>query len=158
MESRYLLYTDGSCLAKTKQGGWGWILKRLYGNATEFVCSKAEGVEGATISRMEMSAIIDGILAYCGQNIKSPLYIISDSQFIVNAMTKGWFENWKLFGFVGRPNQDLWQMFDETLSLVDFPIRFIHTRGHEKGMEFHKQGNTEVDKICSYKNFFKENS
>lgn len=148
-----LLYTDGSCKAKTGQGGWGWILKRQYGNHLETLEKGCGGAKGTTISRMEMTAILMGLLNIVEKQYVEPLYIISDSQFIVNSFNKGWFKRWWEMGFIERPNADLWKMFTETLPLLSSSVHFIHTRGHEKGMEYHQKGNTEVDAICSYKNF-----
>ena len=148
----YLLYTDGSCKAKTGQGGWGWILKKQYGTHLEIIDKGCGGAVDTTISRMEMTAILMGLLAFVEGKYTGELYIISDSQFIVNSFNKGWFKRWKETEFLGRPNADLWSIFSDTLSLIH-SLHFIHTRGHEKGMEYHKEGNTEVDALCSYKNF-----
>ena len=146
------LYTDGSCKAKTGQGGWGWILKRQFANHLETLSQDCGGAKGTTISRMEMTAILMGLLNIIEQGYTDKLYVISDSQFIVNSFNKGWFKRWKETEFLGRPNADLWSIFSDTLSLMH-SFHFIHTRGHEKGMEYHKEGNTEVDALCSYKNF-----
>lgn len=146
-----LLYTDGSCYKG--KGGWGYILKKQYGNILETLEKKGEGVNHTTISRMEMTAILMGILNVVEKGYKEDLYVISDSQFIVNSFNKGWYNRWKETNFISRPNDDLWKLFSEALPLLK-SLHFVHTRGHEKGMEFHKEGNTEVDKICSYKNFF----
>lgn len=151
-ENSLVLYTDGSCYTKTKQGGWGWILKKRYANHLEKVAQGAGGAVNTTISRMEMTAILMGLLHCVEQNYNLSISVISDSQFIVNSFNQGWFNRWRQLNFIDRPNNDLWKMFDETLSLIK-NIEFIHTRGHDKGTEFHKQGNSEVDKICSYKNF-----
>ena len=147
-----LLYTDGSCKAKTGQGGWGWVLKRQYGTHLETLESDCGGAKDTTISRMEMTAILMGLLNVAEKQYTEPLYVVSDSQFIVNSFVLGWYERWKTTGFIDRPNADLWKMFEETIPLLH-SLHFIHTRGHEKGMEYHKAGNTEVDKLCSYKNF-----
>lgn len=151
-ENPLFLYTDGSCKAKTGQGGWGWILKRQFANHLETLSQDCGGAKGTTISRMEMTAILMGLLNIIEQGYTDKLYVISDSQFIVNSFNEGWFKRWESQGFCDRPNSDLWQMFSETLPLVN-NLRFVHTRGHEKGREIHRQGNTEVDIICSYKNF-----
>lgn len=147
-----LLYTDGSCYAKTGQGGWAWILKEQWGNHLETIDQNCAGILGTTISRMEMTAILDGLLNIIEKGYKQNISVISDSQFIVNAINKGWYDNWKQTNFIGRPNQDLWEIFAKTLPLIP-SIKFIHTRGHGKGMEYHIVGNREVDQLCSYKNF-----
>lgn len=148
-----LLYTDGSCSAKTKQGGWAWILKKQYGSHLETIDQNSCGNPVTTISRMEMTAVLDGLLNIIEKGYKESVSVISDSQFIVNAINKGWFEQWKQTDFIGRPNDDLWKVFEQTLPMIP-SLRFIHTRGHGKGMEYHIVGNEEVDHLCSYKNFF----
>jgi len=151
MQSDLLLYTDGSCCQG--KGGWGWILKRQYGQILDTIEKENGCEENTTISRMEMTAILMGLLNIIEKRYIGKIYVVSDSQFIVNSFNKKWFNKWKQTGFIDRPNADLWKLFDNTLPLLK-EIQFIHTRGHDKGMEFHKQGNREVDELCSYKNFF----
>lgn len=151
---RIILYSDGSCYAKDRLGGWGYLL--LFRDR-QFVIAEREGAGGCsdtTISRMEMKAIIEGL-----KKIKSdttfPIFIISDSQFIVNSINKGWVYAWEKDKFRGRLNADLWRQLLEQYR--KFPnntsVTIIHTKGHGKGMENHIEGNNRVDKLCNYKNF-----
>lgn len=149
------LYTDGSCYAKKRQGGWGWILKRYMSGHLEHLNQNNGFEPDTTISRMEMSAILDGLLYLVESENTEPVCVISDSQFIVNSFNKGWFRSWAQVDFIGRPNDDLWRIFLKVFQMKDFPLKFVHTRGHDKGMEIHKEGNNQVDQLCSYKNYFK---
>lgn len=151
--NQLLLYTDGSCSTKTKQGGWAWILKKQYGNYLEKITHNSGGTNDTTISRMEMTAILDGLMYIVENNMEMEnILVVSDSQFIVNSLNMGWLDRWKREGLETRNNGDLWGLFVETLPLIP-SLRFLHTRGHGKGMEYHKIGNNEADKLASYKNF-----
>jgi ribonuclease HI len=151
---RILLYTDGSVNVKTKMGGWACLL--LFKDREYIIAEKEDcgGYSETTISRMEMRAIIEGL-----KKIKSdtsfPVFIISDSQFIVNSINKGWVYSWEKEDFRGRPNADLWKNLLEQYR--KFPnntsVTILHTKGHGKGLENHIEGNNRVDKLCSYKNF-----
>lgn len=99
-----MLYTDGSARGNPGPGGYGAILiyqkheKELSG---AFRCT--------TNNRMELLAVIEGLEA-----IKKPgqqVRIYADSQYVVNAISKGWLFNWEKEGFKKKKNVDLWQRF-----------------------------------------------
>ncbi len=58
---------------------------------------------------MELLAVIKGLEAIKWQN--AHIEVFSDSAYVVNAINKGWLENWIRKGWVKVKNPDLWQRF-----------------------------------------------
>ncbi len=120
------IYTDGACKGNPGAGGWSAILvfggkeKELFG-----------GEAVTTNNRMELTAAIEGLKA-----LKEPckVKLYSDSQYLVNAINKGWLENWKKKGWRKADksavlNDDLWKTLDGLLSTHE--VEFIWVRGHD---------------------------
>ena len=106
------IYIDGSCLGNPGPGGWGAVIVEK--NNTIEICGKEID---STNNRMEISAVIM-CLEYTKeyQRIK----IFSDSQYVINTMTK----NWKR-----KANIDLWEKLDELVSKREVLWEWV--RGHE---------------------------
>ncbi|MEF2145425.1 MAG: ribonuclease HI [Desulfovibrionaceae bacterium] len=119
------IYTDGSCLGNPGPGGWAAVLihpkKRL---------ELSGGFRNTTNNRMELRAVIEALGA-----LKQPceVELYTDSQYVRNALTKGWLEGWKKNGWktaAKKPvkNQDLWQ---ELIPLTaKHKVDFRWVRGH----------------------------
>ncbi len=105
------IYTDGSCSGNPGPGGWAAIVMQD-GRRVEL----KGGVEGTTSNRMELTAAING-LAHVRAG--SAVVIYSDSQYLVNTMTR----NWKR-----RANLDLWQQLDELTAARE--VKWIWIEGH----------------------------
>ena len=81
------LYSDGACENNPGPGGWAVVLrsgtreKRLSG-----------GFRRTTNNRMELRAVIEGLktLKRSGLSVK----VVSDSQYVTEAVTQGWLEKW----------------------------------------------------------------
>lgn len=127
------IYTDGACKGNPGEGGWSAILvfggreKELFG-----------GERKTTNNRMELTAAIEGLKALkeqCNVNL------YSDSQYLVNAINKGWLENWKKKGWRKADksavlNDDLWKELDKLLFFHN--VEFIWVRGHD-GHEYNER-------------------
>ncbi|MCL1819691.1 MAG: ribonuclease HI [Oscillospiraceae bacterium] len=119
------LYTDGACSGNPGPGGWGAIL--IYEGIEK---EMSGGCIDTTNNRMELTAVIEGLNA-----LKMPceVTVYSDSQYVINAMTKGWAESWRAKGWVKsdkKPalNADLWE---KLLNLCELHrVSFIWVRGH----------------------------
>ncbi len=120
------IYTDGACKGNPGAGGWAAILeyegkeKELFG-----------GEKLTTNNRMELIGAIEGLKA-----LKEPckVTLYSDSQYLVNAINKGWLENWKAKNWRKADrspvlNDDLWKILSD---LLDYhKVEFIWVRGHD---------------------------
>ena len=120
------LYTDGACSGNPGPGGWGAILEFM-GHEKEL----SGGEDNTTNNRMELTAVIVGLSA-----LKEPcrVTLTTDSQYVVNALTKGWLESWKQRGYVKadkKPvlNRDLWEQLDALLQIHE--VTCVWVRGHE---------------------------
>ena len=120
------IYTDGACKGNPGAGGWAAILE-FEGKEKE-LCG---GEKNTTNNRMELTAAIEGLKALKTECIVD---LYSDSQYLVNAINKGWLEGWKKNGWRKADksavlNDDLWKQLDELLSRHD--VTFIWVRGHD---------------------------
>lgn len=120
------IYTDGACKGNPGAGGWAAILE--YGGNEKELCG---GDKLTTNNRMELIAAIQGLKA-----LKEPcdVTLYSDSQYLVNAINKGWLVSWKQKGWRKADkskvlNDDLWK---ELSDLLDYhKVEFIWVRGHD---------------------------
>lgn len=95
------LFTDGASSGNPGPGGYGVILK-CAGREMEM----SEGFSLTTNNRMELLAVIRGLETIRWQNAE--VHIYSDSSYVVDAINKGWLENWQRKGFAKVKNPDLW--------------------------------------------------
>lgn len=116
-----LLYTDGASSGNPGPGGYGVVLK-CAGRELEL----SEGFSLTTNNRMELLAVIKGLEAIKWQDAE--VHVYSDSSYVVNAVNKGWLENWEKKGFAKVRNPDLWMRF---LPLVrKHRVAFHWIKGH----------------------------
>ena len=116
------IYTDGSSRGNPGPGGYGTIL--MYGNHRKEL---SEGFKHTTNNRMELMAVIAGLKIITKNEI--PITIYSDSQYVVNAIEKGWLNTWMKTNFKGgKKNSDLWKEYHELSK--NFRIKFIWVKGH----------------------------
>jgi ribonuclease HI len=106
MSKQITIYTDGACDPNPGIGGWAAIL--IYGKTHKEITG---GERESTNNRMEMTAVIEAL-----RLLKEPctVTIFTDSEYVKNAFTQGWLDNWVRRGWKTadrKPvkNQDLWQ-------------------------------------------------
>ena len=122
---RVTIYTDGACSGNPGPGGWGAIL--CY-NGTEKELSGGE--PSTTNNRMELLGVITALSA-----LKEPCAVDlwSDSQYVINALQKGWARSWRRNGWRKadrKPalNVDLWERL---LPLTEYHEMTYHwVKGH----------------------------
>lgn len=118
------IYTDGACSGNPGPGGWGAIL--IY-NGIEKELSGGE--RETTNNRMELTGVISA-LSILNQPCHIELY--TDSQYICDAINKGWLKSWVKAGWKRKSgevkNIDLWKMLLELLNKHE--VRFNWVKGH----------------------------
>ena len=144
------LYADGACSGNPGPGGYGTILK-MGDNEKEL----SAGFRNTTNNRMEILGVIAGLEA-----LKKPckVKVISDSQYVVNSISKGWVynwqkKNWKKADKKRAENVDLWERLLPLLEIHECEFEWI--RGHtghaenercdELAVAAYNSGNLEVD-------------
>ena len=124
------LYTDGACLGNPGPGGYGVVL--LY---NEHRKELSGGFRLTTNNRMEIMAAIVGLTTL---KAACRVTLYTDSQYLVNAMTKGWVERWRANGWKRNKhdkalNPDLWE---QLLRLCrSHQVEFVWVRGHDNNRE-----------------------
>lgn len=119
------IYTDGACRGNPGHGGWGAVL--VYGSIEKELSG---GDPNTTNNRMELSAVIAALSA-----LKEPceVTLTTDSQYVVNAIEKGWLagwqkNNWRKSDKKEVLNVDLWRAL---LVLLDkHKVSFVWVKGH----------------------------
>src|SRR5262249_13893886 len=136
-----VIYTDGACVGNPGPGGYGVLL--IYGERRKELSG---GFRMTTNNRMEILACIAGL-----QALKEPceVTIYSDSQYVVNAMTKSWAIRWRERGWKRKENgqlkdalnSDLWAQMLELCE--QHSVRFEWVRGHNGN-----EGNERCDQLA----------
>jgi ribonuclease HI len=129
------IYTDGACQSNPGgPGGWAMVVT-VDG---DLFYTAAEGNPVTTNNIMEMQAVI-AAMSFVHNSIHpataGAVEILSDSQYVVNGITK-WREGWKKAGWKrGKgdrwewvKNMGLWQVID---GLVSPQMTFTWLRGHD---------------------------
>lgn len=121
------IFTDGACSGNPGAGGYGAIL-RYMGTTKEI----SGGDLNTTNNRMELLAVIEALTL-----LKEPCKVIltTDSQYVVNAVEKGWLISWVLSDWKkGKvKNIDLWQRLLPLLDKHD--VSFVWIKGHNGQIE-----------------------
>jgi ribonuclease HI len=119
------IFTDGACRRNPGPGGYGVVL--LHESRRRELSG---GFRLTTNNRMEILAAIVGLEA-----LKEPcrVRLYSDSQYLVNAIEKGWAARWRAAGWKRNSrekavNPDLWERLLELCRVHQ--VDFLWVRGH----------------------------
>ena len=119
------VHTDGACLGNPGPGGYGAILE-YEGHEREL----SGGFRKTTNNRMEIMAAIAGLEAITE---KCRVTVVSDSQYLVNAMSQGWAKRWQEHGWRRNKkeralNPDLWEQLIKACEAHE--VKFEWIEGH----------------------------
>ena len=126
----FWLFTDGGSSPNPGPGGWAFILRsNAEANGEVLETESAGGVPATTNNRMELTAVIRGLL-----HLEDPcaVTVVSDSEYVIKGLTE-WMPGWKRRDWKNsrkKPvlNSDLWRILDR---LANFhQVRFEWTKGH----------------------------
>lgn len=98
------IFTDGAAQGNPGPGGYGAILR--YGNHEKELSA---GYRLTTNNRMELMAVIVALESLKKNGI--PIKVVTDSQYVANAISKGWLWNWEKKNFKDKANEDLWRRY-----------------------------------------------
>ena len=130
------IYTDGSSLGNPGKGGYGIVLK--WKNKVKKV---SKGYRLTTNNRMELLAVIEALKLLNESAKEIPITIYTDSQYVINAITKKWLDGWVRKNFKDKKNADLWRKYINVSK--PFSISFEWVKGHSGHPE-----NEECDKLA----------
>lgn len=127
---RFWLFTDGGSSPNPGPGGWAFILRPDEQGAGGLIeTESAGGVPATTNNRMELTAVIRGLL-----HLEHPcqVTVVSDSEYVIKGLTE-WMPGWKRRDWKNsrkKPvlNADLWRILDRLAGFHD--VRFEWTKGH----------------------------
>ena len=132
------IYTDGACSGNPGPGGWGAILE-WKGLEKEL----SGGESQTTNNRMELTGVICALRA-----LKEPCAVdlYTDSNFVCDAVTKGWVYGWKAKGWIKsdkKPalNVDLWEQLLPMLQ--QHKVTWHWVKGHAEN-----EKNNRCDKLA----------
>jgi ribonuclease HI len=131
-KDRVVIYTDGACDGNPGPGGIGVVMESG-GTRKEY----SQGYHLTTNNRMEILAVIQGL-----ESIKKPsqVTIYSDSKYVVDAMTRGWVQNWASMGWVRKsgkrvPNADLWKRLLPLVGRHELTFKWVKGHAGDPGNE-----------------------
>jgi ribonuclease HI len=120
-----IIYTDGGCSCNPGPGGYGAVV--LTGGKRRELSG---GFKHTTNNRMELMACIVAL-----KSIKpgASVLVHSDSQYVVNGISKGWAAKWRAQGWMrnktdAAENYDLWQELLDACAPLN--VRFVWVKGH----------------------------
>ena len=120
-KSTIYLYTDGACSGNPGPGGYGVVLR--CGDREK---EMSEGFEQTTNNRMELLAVIVGLEAIKWE--RADVQVVSDSKYVVDAVSKGWLWKWVKTDFAKKANPDLWRRFIDVYNRHNVTFNWI--KGH----------------------------
>ncbi|MBU2018094.1 MAG: ribonuclease HI [Bacteroidetes bacterium] len=120
------IYTDGAAKGNPGPGGFGTVL--LFNGKRKEING---GFRLTTNNRMELLAVIEGLLAL--KNSNYPVTIYSDSKYVVDSIEKKWVFGWHQKGYKGKANSDLWKKYIPLHQ--KFNPKFVWVKGHAGNVE-----------------------
>ncbi len=125
MNGHTVIYTDGGCISNPGPGGYGAVI--INGKQKKELSG---GYRLTTNNRMELMACI---VALNSLETPSKISLYSDSQYVVNGISKGWAAKWRANGWKKADkkeavNPDLWE---QLLQLCEkHQVKFNWVKGH----------------------------
>ena len=147
------IFTDGSALKNPGPGGWAAIMEVKGKRA-----SQSKGYKHTTNNRMELMGTAETLDFLVNLQSEGKIeevtnvIVISDSEYLVSAMTRGWAKRWRKNQWVKQDgdrakNTDLWKRIlhaGDRLKKVEF--RWV--RGHSRFREAFSTENEMCDKLA----------
>ena len=119
------IYTDGACRGNPGPGGCAAIVDN--GGKQVFL---SRGYRWTTNNRMEIGSVI---LAMETLDLQAAVHLVSDSQYVLNTLSKGWIAGWKKKDWISTArqpvkNRDLWERLDRLITSRTMTYQWV--KGH----------------------------
>lgn len=131
---------DGACRRNGKPdcvASGGVFIQGLNDDGTVAgYCVKGISEHGSTNQRGELLALLKALKVIWNNDCEAT--IVTDSEYIFNAMTKQWYKNWQFNGWMTRDgyevkNRTIWEQiagYADRCALQDNEIIYYHIKGH----------------------------
>lgn len=140
-----VIYTDGSCYWKTKDGGFGIYLKYFIDGELKAEKRYFMGFKNTKVGRMELMGILFALKFIKRKDIQIDLYC--DSQYAINCFNLKWLEKWEQLGYNNIKNEDLCKPL--LIEKNKFSkLNFHWLKGHTNKEDINSIGNEIVDKLA----------
>lgn len=138
---KILIAIDGACRRNGKPDctASGGVFIQAFDESGKAIgyCTKGVYEYGSTNQRGELLALLKA-LKIVWQNDYEDVSIVTDSEYIFNAMTKQWYKSWQGNDWLtrdGNPvkNRDIWELIAECAdrcTRAENEIVFYHIKGH----------------------------
>jgi ribonuclease HI len=130
-----VIYTDGASRGNPGKGGYGIVLQ--WGAQHKELSA---GYRFTTNNRMELLAVIKALEALTREGLV--INVFTDSEYVVNAIEKGWVFGWEKKQFAGKKNADLWQQFLKLYRKHNIKMNWV--KGHANNI-----GNNRCDQLAT---------
>jgi ribonuclease HI len=128
-----VFYTDGACSGNSGAGGWAivQIVKCSEGYKTKI---ESGNKTKTTNNEMELTAVYMALVKSLKEKQKK-VTIYSDSAYVVNAITKGWLQNWNRNGWKTKEgrnvkNQNIWLKMYKLIYEKGMEVQIKRVSGH----------------------------
>ena len=129
------IYTDGSCRGNgynNSRGAWGFA---IVNEDDKLVYTKCGGRIETTNNQMELEAVMRALSYITNSEAFSAecVEIYTDSAYIHNCVTQGWYKNWQKNGWVNSKkepvkNKEYWEFLIPYFE--DERYSFVKVKGH----------------------------
>jgi ribonuclease HI len=127
------IYTDGGCSGNPGPGGWAYVLVLNTFQGRQVVTKGKGGEKDTTNNRMELTAVIQALLALKERkDMPKAATVFTDSQYVQKGISE-WIHTWKRNSWRTSDkspvkNRDLWQELDSLKN--EFTLEWKWVRGH----------------------------
>jgi ribonuclease HI len=120
-----IIHTDGACRGNPGPGGYAALI-----DDGTLKTEISRGYRWTTNNRMEIQSVIAALETIPAG---TPVQLFSDSQYLLNTLSKGWIAGWKRKGWINTArepvkNRDLWEQLD--LLVARHKMTYQWVRGH----------------------------
>ena len=136
---KVLIAIDGACRRNGKpdctSSGGIFIQSYEAGGSVFHWATRAVHEYNSTNQRGELMALHKALEYVNDTNDITEAHIITDSEYIFNAMTKNWYTNWINNNWCTRAgdpvkNDDIWKSIVDTINKCTAEVIFYHVKGH----------------------------
>lgn len=125
------IFTDGACSGNPGPGGYGAVIV----DSNNCVIELGDSEENTTNNRMELRACIHGVQQLLENYHSSPVWILTDSTYVIQGITQ-WIFGWRKRGWLTAAgevvsNKNLWQELDQAVENWGRGLfQWKYVRGH----------------------------